>query len=102
MDCQQSEPFVLQVLGDSMEPEFPNGCIVVVEPGQVVADRCFVVARDAGGGFIFRQLFIESGQWRLRALNSAYPEVEINGPEAIRGRVVQRTGRRRRDRKSYL
>ncbi|HED12854.1 MAG TPA: hypothetical protein ENI62_04245 [Gammaproteobacteria bacterium] len=23
-------------MGDSMEPEFPNGCVVAVEPGQTV------------------------------------------------------------------
>ena len=101
MDCQPSEPFVLQVLGDSMEPEFPNGCVVVVEPGQAVEDHCFVIARDAGG-FLFRQLFIEHGRWCLRALNPTYPEVAISGPEVLRGRVIQRAGRRRRDRKFYL
>ncbi len=101
MDCQQSEPFALQVLGDSMEPEFPNGCVVVVEPGQTIENHCFVVAKD-DGGLIFRQVFIEAGQWQLRALNPAYPAKNITGPEEIRGRVIQRAGRRRRDRKSYL
>ena len=46
--CNGSESFALQVLGPSMAPEFPAGCIVIVEPSGVVSDGCFVVAEHLG------------------------------------------------------
>ena len=46
--CNGSESFALQVLGPSMAPEFPAGCIVIVEPAGVVTDGCFVVAEHLG------------------------------------------------------
>ena len=99
--CAGSEPFALQVLGDSMEPEFPDGAIIIVEPGVVVSDGCYVVAHQ-NQEVLLRQLKISEQQWSLVALNPQYPEIRINGLNDIRGRVIQRAGRRRKDRKSYL
>ena len=31
--CASAEPFALQVLGNSMSPEFSEGCVVIVDPG---------------------------------------------------------------------
>ena len=39
-NCASSEPYALQVLGDSMAPEFPDGCVVVSETGGAVHDGC--------------------------------------------------------------
>ncbi|KAA3624189.1 MAG: S24 family peptidase [Proteobacteria bacterium] len=99
--CAESEPFALQVLGDSMEPEFPNGVIVIIEPTGAVEDGTFVVAFHEDG-VILRRLRSVEDDWRLEALNPAYPEIPISGMEQIRGRVVQRAGRRRKERKSYV
>lgn len=99
--CSESEPFALQVLGDSMEPEFPDGAIIIVEPSGAVEEGTFVVAFH-DEGVILRQLRIDGDNWRLTALNPAYPEIPISGIDQIRGRVVQRAGRRRSDRKSYV
>ena len=30
--CGASEPYALQVTDNSMEPEFPEGCIVLIDP----------------------------------------------------------------------
>ena len=99
--CAGNEPFVLQVLGDSMEPEFPHGCMVIVEPGGQVKNGCFVIART-GNEVILRRVLIKDRRWQLEALNSDYPILEIEGPESIQGLVIQRAGKRRSDRKSYL
>ncbi|MAG01367.1 MAG: peptidase [Acidiferrobacteraceae bacterium] len=99
--CAESEPYALQVHGDSMEPEFPDGVVVVVEKTPVVEDGHFVIAKMKDG-YTLRQLKIENGHWFLVALNEAYPTVEIEGIKAIHGRIIQRSARRRRDRKSYL
>ena len=104
--CAGSEPFALQVLGDSMTPEFDDGAIIIVEADGVIETGCYVVAEhDAGGNkqeYLLRQLRIDGDRWYLDALNARYPSIEIAGRAAIKGRVVQRAGRRRRDRKSYI
>ncbi len=99
--CSEAEPFALQVLGDSMAPEFEHGCIIIVDPGGVVESGCYVVA-EHGGEYIFRQLRIEEGRWELHALQEGHEVLEIPGPQAIKGVVVQKAGRRRRDRKHYV
>ncbi len=100
--CAGSEPFALRVLGDSMEPEFEHGCVIVIEADGVVKDGAYVLA-VVGEEYIFRQLVIdERGRYFLKPLNPAYETVEIPGLEAIKGVVVQKAGKRRRDRKHYV
>ena len=100
-NCASSEPFALQGLGDSMAPEFPDGCVVVSEPSGAVHDGCYVIA-ECKGETILRQLRITAGEWHLEPLNPKYPHLKIDGPDNIRGIVIQRAGRRRADRRSYL
>ena len=59
--CAAAEPFALQVLGDSMAPEFCEGSVVIVDPGATVTHGAFVVA-EHGDGVILRQLVVEEGQ----------------------------------------
>ncbi len=94
--CSGGEPYALQVLGDSMAPEFADGDIVVVEPDGLATDGSFVVARGADG-WTLRRLSRGPGGWELRALNPAYPSEPIDGLDAVHGVVVQkgRPGRRR-------
>jgi SOS-response transcriptional repressor LexA len=98
--CAENELFALRVLGDSMEPEFKEGQVVVVEPGQHLQSGCFVIARHEGE-YLLRRLVQEDSQWQLEPLNDRYPTLAVSGPAAIRGRVTQRAGRRRKERKSY-
>ena len=46
--CSQLEPFALRVTDDSMAPEFPEGCVIVIEPALGAEDGQYVVA-DYGG-----------------------------------------------------
>lgn len=98
--CSGSEPFALRVLGDSMEPEFADGSVIVIDPGGAVYDGAYVFA-DHAGEYIFRQLRINGEQLLLRALNPGYPTLEIAGLHAIKGVVVQRAARRRHERRHY-
>ena len=100
-NCASSEPFALQVLGDSMAPEFPDGCVVVSEPGGAIHDGCYVIA-DYQDEIILRQLRLTTGKWLLVPLYPKYPNLKIDSSECIRGIVIQRAGRRRADRRSYL
>ena len=98
--CSESEPFALQVHGDSMEPEFKHGCIIVIDPAGVLKNESFVVAKN-DDGLIFRQLIIDGDSYKLRPLNPVYDEEDIAGLHMITGLVTQQPGRRRKDLRHY-
>ena len=92
--CSKAEPFALQVLGDSMEPEFIDGCVIVVDPNHPAIHGTYVVA-DYEGETTFRQFVIRDGRKYLVALNDNYPDQEISGTIHFRGVVTQRARSRR-------
>lgn len=98
--CSALEPYALRVLGDSMEPEFADGCVVIIDPGHVPRDGAYVIVEFAGDVF-FRQLVIDGERRFLKALNAKYGSFELTPPYTIRGGVVQQAGRRRSQRKHY-
>lgn len=99
--CGSAEPFALRVLGDSMEPEFWDGCIIVIDPTGIARSGAYVLAVDDNEEYIFRQLIIEGERHLLRALNPGYEDVPIEGLERVKGVIVQRAGTRRKHRKRY-
>jgi DNA polymerase V len=94
--CASGEPYALMVLGDSMLPEFEEGEIIVVEPEGVARDGSFVVAY-ANDEHIFRQLVKHAEGWMLKPLNALYPNIAIDGMEAVKGVVImkKKPGRRK-------
>ena len=94
-ECAGAEPFALMVIGDSMEPEFDDGDVIVVEPEGLATDGSFVVAA-VDDGWTLRQLVRADAGWQLRALNPAYPAAAIADLAPVRGVVIQksRPGRR--------
>lgn len=99
--CANSEPFALRVLGDSMEPEFNDGCVVIIDSAAAVESGSYVLAM-VNGEYIFRQLVIENQKYMLKALKEGYSEIQVSGIDAIRGVIVQRAGIRRKDHKHYV
>jgi len=98
--CADAEPYALRVIGDSMEPEFLDGHILIVDPAMPPQHGAYVII-DYQGETTFRQFIIENGRKYLKALNSAYPAVELVENYSVRGVVVQRASRRRKDHKHY-
>lgn len=98
--CSESEPFALQVIDNSMEPEFEQGCIIIIDPTGIVRDGAFVFAKDNQDEYIFRRLRINAGQYYLEALQAGYTSLEIR-PEQIEGVITQRAGKRRSYHKWY-
>ena len=94
--CASSEPFALQVLGDSMEPEFPDQCIVIIEPSEQRIPGSYVFAEVEGVRW-FRQYVRDDGdvEW-LIALNDLYPAIDLTGLEwKVLGLITQRNVRRK-------
>lgn len=94
--CSEAESFALMVLGDSMEPEFIEGEIIIIEPEGLATDGSFVLAR-LDEEWIFRQLVRSGAGWRLQALNPAYPAVDIPDLSPVKGVIIQKSkpGRRK-------
>ena len=92
--CSSSEPFALQVLGDSMEPEFPDKCIIIIEPNDKCSNEAYIMA-DVEGSRWFRQYVNDENGERLVALNSEYPEIPLKDLNwKVEGIIVQRTLKR--------
>lgn len=102
--CEGKEIIALMVLGDSMQPEFNEGEILVIETGRLAMEGDYVIAEVAPEDFIFRQLAREAnGSWKLHALNPAYPDTPIAGLQIIKGVVTQkRHARSRKTAKFYV
>lgn len=100
--CSAAESFALMVLGDSMQPEFMHGDIVVVEPEGLVHDGACVIAMNEGE-WILRQLVRQGEAWVLKALNPDFPAVGIADLTRVKGVVIQRVRPgRRRETKCYV
>lgn len=88
--CSETEIVALMVLGDSMEPEFVEGEILVIEMGVPAEQDWFVIAW-ANEEHIFRQLKRDAqGGWLLHALNPAYPAIAIPSLQAVKGVVIHK------------
>jgi len=99
--CSKAEPFALQVLGDSMQPEFMDGVVIVVDPEGIIRDGCYVVALDLNDEYTFRQYREYNDKHYLVPLNDLYETEEFKGPTHIKGVVIQQAGKRRKDRRFY-
>lgn len=99
--CIEAEPYALRVTDDSMAPEFPRGCVIIVDPTGRATDGAFVLAEHEGG-YLFRRLRVDGGEVWLESLRAGFEIIRpAQGLSAVKGVVVQRAGTRRRDRKRY-
>lgn len=103
-NCSGNELVALMALGDSMQPEFTEGEILVIEMGKPATEGDFVIAEVAQDDFIFRQLKRDAnGGWLLHALNPAYPDTAIADLSIIKGVVIhKRNARSRKTVKFYV
>lgn len=89
--------FALVVRGESMtnpypgELSFPDGTVIIVDPGRAVGAGDYVVAKDvATQQATFKRLAHDGGRWYLKPLNPTYPTIEIDDPSVrVIGRVIE-------------
>ncbi len=82
--------FALRVQGDSMEPEFTDGDIIVVDPDRAPQPGDFVLVRKGHNEVVFKQLKQYGDKMILRPLNPRYPEIEFTNEHEIIGVVCQK------------
>lgn len=85
--------FALRVKGDSMEPEFIEGEILVVNPHIEAKPGDYVIIRnDDNNEATFKQLKKYGGTIILHPLNPKYPDIELKKRNGYRivGKVVKK------------
>ncbi len=81
--------YALRVSGDSMEPKFPHGAIIIVEPDEEAKNGSFIIVRQNGSDATFKQLIIDGSQKYLKPLNDRYPIMPLKDDAVMCG-VVKR------------
>lgn len=83
--------FALKVPDDSMEPEFQEGEVIIVDPSQPGKHNEFLVARMEGETMpTFKQMIVLGNRKYLKPMNNRYPLIEIQTPLLVGGVVVSK------------
>lgn len=85
--------YALRVNGDSMEPEFTAGDIVIVEPDAPAENGSYVIVRQNGGEATFKQLIQDGSQTLLKPLNPRYQILNMTDDAVICGVVKEKIKR---------
>lgn len=87
--------FALRVKGDSMEPEFHEGDIIIVNPHIDTKSGDFVIVKNEAEEATFKQLKKYGDTVVLHPLNPKYPDMEITAKHKYRivGKVVEKKKR---------
>jgi SOS-response transcriptional repressor LexA len=81
--------YALSVPDDSMEPEFSEGEIIIVDPTQEGNHNQYLIARLQGDSHpTFKQLIVLGNRSYLKPLNARYPLIEVGGGFDMCGVVV--------------
>lgn len=92
-DVKGENVFALRVKGDSMEPEFNEGEIIVINPHIETQPGEFVIVKDEDKGqATFKQLKKYGNTFVLHPLNPKYPDIELRRGSKYRvvGKVVEK------------
>jgi SOS-response transcriptional repressor LexA len=93
-DVPGDNAFCLRVAGDSMEPEFHEGEIIIIDPHQEPLPNDFIVVKNPDGEVTFKQLKKYGRSWVLHPLNPRYEDQEVKrGEFRIIGKVVKKEKR---------
>ena len=96
-----SEPYALQNLGDMMEPEFSENCIIIIDPSMPIHHKAYVII-ELNDELYFRQYFEENERKVLRCLNTVYDEIELDGNFEVHGCIIQQKQRKQKSLHYYL
>jgi SOS-response transcriptional repressor LexA len=90
-----SEPFALQNLGNMMEPEFSENCIIIIDPGMALHNMAYAMI-ELEGELFFRQYLERGNEKFMVCLNSEHPEIELKGQWSHKGCIVQQKQRKQK------
>jgi SOS-response transcriptional repressor LexA len=67
----------VQIRGDSMAPQFPQGTIAIVYPTWKAKSGDLVLARLNDGTVLFKRLHVDGDSYTFISLNPIYPQVTV-------------------------
>lgn len=76
-DCRDPKAFAVTLEGDSMEPLFRDGDLLVLMPSERVHNGCIAVVRLATDGVLVRRMEVREDKFRLVPLNPRYEVEEL-------------------------
>lgn len=79
----RAHTFAVRVNNDSMEPDFPAGTILIVEPELEAHAGDFVIAKNGDEEATFKQLVRDGADWYLKPLNPRYPLKPLSGCQVV-------------------
>jgi SOS-response transcriptional repressor LexA len=91
-DVRGQNVFALRVKGDSMEPEFIEGDIIIVNPHIKPEHNDYVVVKNEEGEATFKQLKKYGNKRILHPLNPKYPDIESPGRHQFKivGKIIKK------------
>lgn len=82
--------YALRVVGDAMEPKFPEGIVIIVDPDVQPQHGHYVIARPKmDGSVMFKQYVRDGARVYLKPLNTRYPILELAESGTVVGVVRQ-------------
>ncbi len=91
--CEDKEPFALQVVGESMAPEFQDGAVIIVDPGYPAVNGAYVLVLYQKE-YHFRQWVRRDEKDYLVPLNPAFHSLELEEHYQIIGVIAQQNHNR--------
>lgn len=82
--------FALKVPDDSMEPEFFEGEIIIVDPTRKGSHNQFLIAHEGKNRPTFKQLLHHGDLRYLKPMNSRYPLIDVKGEIEVCGVVISK------------
>jgi phage repressor protein C with HTH and peptisase S24 domain len=79
----------LEIENDSMEPDFKQGDLILVDPDRAADNGDFVVAANGDHHWTFKQLVRDGSDWYLKPLNPRYQNKLLTDDIRIVGRVIE-------------
>jgi len=90
-DIKGNNLFAVRVINDSMEPEFTEGDIVIINPNLEAKSGDFVIAKNGEEEVTVKKLVVKGSTSMLVPLNPKYDPILIDGPHIrIIGKVVEK------------
>jgi transcriptional regulator with XRE-family HTH domain len=77
-NVRDSKAVAVQIRGDSMAPQFPQGTIAIVYPTWEAKTGDLVIARLNDGTVMFKRLHVDGDHYTFISLNPIYPPLTVD------------------------
>jgi len=90
VDVDKPNLFALRVQGESMEPEFTEGEIIIVDTDSPSESGHFIIPKNGKGEITFKQAKKHGNVRILRPLDPKYSEIEMTEEQRYIGKVIRK------------